>query len=263
MLIMLQCVLGLDNLLYISLESKTAPKEKQAMVRALGIGIAIFLRVGLLLIMRSLQDFFDVPIFQIDWSETFHWDLNLHGLIFIAGGIFIVYTAMKEIWHMIASHKAPGESVKKRKRSVTTVIIWIVLMNVIFSIDSILSAMMLTENYLTMAVAIVLGGLLMIWLSGTVSRFLEKNKLYEVLGLFILFIVGVMLLSEGGHISHMSFGGHMVEAMSKSTFYFVIIVLVLVEIVQSRYQKNLLKRQKAIEEAATDGLPEDISEDQS
>ena len=90
-----------------------------------------------------------------------------------------------------------------------------------------------------MAVAIIISGILMIWLADHVAEFLKKNRMYEVLGLFILLIVGVMLISEGGHLAHLSFLRHPVETMSKATFYFVIGVMILVDIVQSRYQQKL------------------------
>ena len=99
-------------------------------------------------------------------------------------------------------------------------------MNAVFSFDSILGAMAITEIAWIMIVAIVSSGLLMIWMADRVSEFLQKNKMYEVLGLFVLFIVGILLVSEGGHKAHLSFFGHHVEAMSKATFYFVIAVLV-------------------------------------
>ncbi|MDC3337132.1 tellurium resistance protein TerC [Flavobacteriales bacterium] len=257
MLILLQAVLGFDNLLYISLESKRAPSDRQQFVRSMGIGIAIFLRVGLLLAFKSLEDFFDLSILDIE-SDWFEMQLNLHGLIFLAGGIFIIYTAIKEIWHMMLLHKSDDSHQKKTK--VSTLIIWIVVMNVVFSIDSILSAMALCDNYTIMSIAIVLGGILMIWLSGTVARFLEKNKLYEVLGLFILLIVGIMLITDGGEKSNIVIGGNDIEAMSKTTFYFVIVILVLVDIVQGRYQKNLLQKQKKMAALAEAEL-KDIKEE--
>jgi predicted tellurium resistance membrane protein TerC len=77
-----------------------------------------------------------------------------------------------------------------------------------------------------------------------VAYFLKKNRMYEVLGLFILFIVGIMLLTEGGHLAHLKFFGHEVHQMTKATFYFVIGVLVLTDIVQSRYQRKLLAQQE-------------------
>ena len=130
----------------------------------------------------------------------------------------------------------------KKPKSVTNVIISIVIMNLVFSFDSILGAIALTDVFWVMATAIVIGGLIMIWLAGHVTEFLRKNRMYEVLGLFILLIVGIMLLSEGGHLAEMELFGNAVTAMSKTTFYFVIAVLILIDIVQSRYQKNLNKK---------------------
>jgi len=94
----------------------------------------------------------------------------------------------------------------------------------------------------------------MIVLADKVSTFLQKNRMYEVLGLFILLIVGIMLLSEGGHLAHLHLFGSAITPMSKATFYFVIVVLVLIDIVQGRYQKNLLsikEQQSAIEKEDT------------
>jgi len=79
----------------------------------------------------------------------------------------------------------------------------------------------------------------MIWLADHVSVFLQKNRMYEVLGLFILFLVGIMLLSEGAHIAHLKLFGHEIHPMAKSTFYFVIAVMVIIDLVQGGYQKKL------------------------
>lgn len=238
LLVVLQAVLGFDNLLYISLESKKAPEEKQGMVRSLGIGIAIFLRIGLLFLLVSMIKYFQDPIFDFHLGES-HGTFNIHSLIVLLGGAFIVYTAMKEIWHMMSL--GDGEDNKPKKRSVGSVIFWIVLMNLVFSFDSILSAMALSESLIVMTTAIIISGLLMIWLSGSVSRFLQKNRMYEVLGLFILFVVGIMLITEGGHLAHLTLFGEPITPMTKTTFYFVLAVLLVTDIVQGRYQKKLAK----------------------
>ena len=106
--------------------------------------------------------------------------------------------------------------------------------------------MALTDVFWIMALAIIIGGLLMIYLAEKVVSFLKKNRVFEVLGLFILFIVGIMLLSEGGHLAHMHLFKSPITPMSKTTFYFVIAVLILIDIVQSKYLKkiNSLKNPK-------------------
>ena len=238
MLTLLQAVLGFDNLLYISLESKRAPENQQTMVRRWGIGIAILLRIVLLFILVNIIQYFQNPFIEIDLEGIIKCNFNLHSIIVLIGGVFIIYTATREILHMMNLDSLDHGNHKPQ--SVKTIIVWIVGMNLIFSFDSILSAMALTDVFWVMASAIIISGLLMIWLADRVSIFLHKNRMYEVLGLFILFVVGIMLLSEGGHLAHLHLFNHEVTPMSKATFYFVIGILVLTDIVQTRYQKKIM-----------------------
>jgi predicted tellurium resistance membrane protein TerC len=239
MLVFLQAVLGFDNLLYISLESKRVPEEDQQFVRRTGIGIAIFLRIALLFIVVNAIEMFQAPFFAFHMEGVFEGDFNVHATIVLLGGIFIIYTAFKEITHMLSIEDIDGHGDDGAKRSVGSAIGWIVAMNLVFSFDSILSALALTDVFAVMATAIIVSGVMMMVLADTVADFLKRNRMYEVLGLFILLIVGVMLLSEGGHLAHLNLFGYLIEPMAKSTFYFSIGVLVLVDIAQSRYQKKL------------------------
>ena len=254
MLVLLQAVLGFDNLLYISLESKKAPVPDQKRVRKVGILIAIALRIILLFVLVSIIDLFQEPFSFMsgEIKDVVAFAFNGHSIIVLLGGGFIIYTAIKEIWHMIASKDFDHDTEEnsKRSKSSNAVIVSIVLMNLVFSFDSILAAIGLTseiENsttaFIVMAIAIVISGLLMLFLADRISVFLAKNRMYEVLGLFILFIVGIMLVTEGGHLAHLKLFGNEIVPMSKTTFYFVIGVLVLTDIVQGSYQKKLLKQQ--------------------
>jgi predicted tellurium resistance membrane protein TerC len=255
MLIMLQAVLGFDNLLYISLESKRAPEADQSRVRTIGIAIAIVLRILLLIILVNLLPFFQNVFVQVD-NPMMYAQVNAHSLIVLFGGIFIIYTAIKEIWHMLTLDLL-DEHGGDEKSSVGKVIGLIVFMNVIFSFDSILSAMALAKTpgsaeftfaqIVIMTTAIIISGILMILLANKVSSFLQKNRMYEVLGLFVLFIVGIMLVTEGAHLAHLSFFENPIHAMSKTTFYFIIFILVIIDLVQGKYQKNLnAKRSEGI-----------------
>ena len=243
MLILLQAVLGFDNLLYISLESKRAPADKQRAVRNWGIGIAVALRIVLLGVLMQAIAMFQESVFTISAKSSLGYvlsgDFNFHAIIVLVGGVFILYTAMKEILHLIADEDLT-HGADKPKASPARIVTAIVLMNLVFSFDSILSAMALTRNFWIMATAIVISGVLMIALADGVSEFLKKNRLYEVLGLFVLLIVGVMLMGEGGHLAHLKLFGYPVEPISKTTFYFTIVTLVLIDIVQGRYQRKLL-----------------------
>lgn len=252
MLILLQAVLGFDNLLYISMESKRVEEDQQQRVRRIGVGLAIGLRLVLLFVLLAAIESFQDPFLNLDAGKLFHASFNVHSVIVLFGGGFIIWTAVKEIFHMLAGDLSP-ESEAGARRTPGQAIFRIVAMNLIFSFDSILSALALTHEFWIMAAAIVVSGVLMIWLSDHVSAFLRKNRMYEVLGLFILLIVGVMLLSEGGHLAHLAFFGHDIEPMAKSTFYFVLAVLVIVDLVQSRFQRRLLGAQNR-REAVVDAV---------
>lgn len=238
MLIMLQAVLGFDNLLYISLESQRVEKSKQSSVRKWGIGLAVLLRIVLLFALLKVLSLFTNELFAIDMKGFIEGTFNLKSIVVLLGGIFLIYTAIKEITHMMMLEEDIN---KERKPTSTALVLFsIVIMNAIFSFDSILSAMALTQNFIIMATAIIIGGVLMVLLADKVTEFLKKNRMYEVVGLFILFLVGAMLISEGAHDAHLKLFNSEITPMSKSTFYLVIFVMVVVEIVQSRYQKRLL-----------------------
>ena len=248
MLVLLQVVLGFDNLLYIALEAKKAPENKQESVTKVGISIAIILRIILLFCLINLIESFKNPFYKID-SSLLSLEINLHSVIVLVGGGFILYTAIKEIWHMIGTTNLSETEKHSSKglKSSNSVVASIVLMNLVFSFDSILAAIGLTNEiknpttaFIVMAIAIIISGLLMLLMADRISTFLSKNRMYEVLGLFILFIVGIMLVTEGGHLAHLKLFGNEIVPMSQTTFYFVLAILVIVDVVQGKYQKKLL-----------------------
>ena len=167
-----------------------------------------------------------------------------------------MYTAVKEINHLLSMHD-PAHGAKSGQKSTISVLALIVFMNLIFSFDSILSMLPLTNDpkyvnddfispqFVLLAIAVVTSGVLMILLADRVSEFIKKNRMFEVLGLFILLIVGIMLLAEGGHIAHLKLFGYPIEAMSKSTFYFSVAVLFIVDVIQTRYQRKLQAKKEA------------------
>jgi len=291
-LIFLQAVLGFDNLLYISIESQRAPAHRQSFVRKAGIAIAVILRLILLFVIMRLLAGFIEPLFAIADSmgtgeaiEAAHGAVgdaaalgatenkvtadtpmislpfisgafNLKAIIFLFGGAFIMYTAVKEIHHLLSMDDLAHGTQAGQKSTFTTLAL-IVFMNLIFSFDSILSMLPLTNDpkyvndhlispqFVLLAIAVVTSGLLMILLADRVADFIKKNRMFEVLGLFILLIVGIMLLAEGGHIAHLTLFGYPIDAMSKSTFYFSVAVLFIVDIIQTRYQRKLQAKKHA------------------
>lgn len=248
MLCFLQAVLGFDNLLYISIQSQRAPQEKQKSVRFWGIIIAVALRIVLLFAMIRLIGALSEPFFVMEWTGYLEGGVNFATIVFVLGGVFIMYTAVTEIAHMLSSSHLGGNHSQGHRMSAARVVTLIVMMNLIFSFDSILSALAITDVFPVLAFAILLSGAAMLILADGVTEFLERNRMYEVLGLFILLIVGVVLLGEAGPAAARAMHdtgiqirilGYELVPMSKTTFYFSVVVLVAVEAVQSRYSRKL------------------------
>ncbi len=258
MLILLQAVLGFDNLLYIAIESNKVDDPKKAKaVRRWGIGLAVVFRIVLLVVIVAAFGAMAKPLFSVHLGALFEGSFTLQALVTLLGGGFIIYTAVKEISHLLVvkdmEHGAQG-----RKLSFAKALVLIVLMNLVFSVDSILSAMAIASetsvvdgvkqisyNVPLMAIAIILSGLAMLVMADSVTAFLKKNRMYEVMGLFILFLVGVLLVTEGAHLAHMKVAGFPIDAMSKSSFYLVIFVLVITDIISIKYQKRLWAQKEA------------------
>ena len=241
MLVALEAVLGIDNLLYIAIESGRVEDRDRKRVQRIGIVGAVAMRLLLLVALVQLIALFQSSMFSIQWSPFITGEFNGHSLIAMFGGAFIVYTAIKEVWHMLAGDlhaEDAGGSTKSAKSAIAAII----LMNIVFSFDSVLTAIALTDSMPVMIISIIISGIVMLALANRVAAFLRKNRAYEVLGLFILLLVGVMLLSEGGHLAHLTLFGGEVHALNKTTFYFSVTVLILVDLVQSRYQKRLANR---------------------
>ena len=298
-LLLLQAVLGFDNLLYITIEAKRVGPEKAGRVARWGIGIAVALRIILLVIIVNLFSLLAEPLFEAQLSGFFEGEFTLQALVTLAGGGFIIYTAVKEIHHLLAVDHIEHTEGSKTK-SVLQAVTMIVAMNAVFSFDSILSAMAIAnvevanvidatgatltqisaglvqggvfegtvqecKSYLIgnpiegavgcepgkdyqvwiMAIAIVASGIVMILLADYVADFLKKNRMYEVLGLFILFLVGVLLVTEGAHLAHLVLFGFPIEAMSKASFYLVVGTLVVTDIISTNYQKRLWAQREA------------------
>ena len=254
MLLLLQAVLGFDNLLYISIESKRVGEEKAPMVRRWGIGLAVGFRVLLLFAIVALFDALAEPLFDLNLNKIISGTFTVQSLITLAGGAFIIYTAIKEITHLLAVEHIEHSEGDKPK-SVGQAIAMIVAMNLVFSFDSILSAMAIANEkgadgsveyqVWLMAIAIISSGIVMALMADYVADFLKKNRMYEVLGLFILFLVGVLLVTEGAHLAHLKLFTFPIDAMSKSSFYLVVGVLVISDIISTRYQKRLWAQKEA------------------
>ena len=176
-LLVLQAVLGFDNLLYISIESQRAPVAHQKAVRFWGIIIAVVLRVVLLFAMIHLIEALGAPFYIFSWSGVLEGGVNFATCVFVLGGVFLMYTAVKEIGHLLTIQHLDADLDNKPGKSAVQVVLLIVLMNLIFSFDSVLSALAITKVFAVLATAILLSGLAMLVLADGVTAFLEKNRM--------------------------------------------------------------------------------------
>jgi len=235
----LEVVMGFDNLLYISIDARRAAAESQAFVRRAGTLISLAMSVVLLFVVLVLIKALEHPLFTFDFPWA-HAAPSGHALIVMFGGWMLIRTAIREIHHMLSVNdlEHEGDSAAA-KASVRSVLSSIAVMCVVFSFDTVVAAIAFTDNIAIMLVSVVLAGVISILSSDKVAQFLQKNRLYEVLGLFVLLLVGLMLVADGGHIAHLSLFGFDVEPMAKSTFYFILFSLVAVDVLQGKFQKKL------------------------
>jgi predicted tellurium resistance membrane protein TerC len=235
----LEVVMGFDNLLYISIDARRAAPEAQAFVRRAGTLISLAMSVILLFVVLRLIGAFEQPFLTLDFSWL-HTALSGHALIVLFGGWMLIRTAIREIHHMLSvndlEHEGPHNAATA---SVSSVLTSIALMCLVFSFDTVVAAVAFTDNLAIMLVAVILAGMISVMAADKVAQFLQRNRLYEVLGLFVLLLVGAMLVADGGHIAGLTVFGYAVQPIEKSTFYFILAALVIVDILQGRYQKKL------------------------
>lgn len=236
-LLALQIVLGFDNLLAIAIESNRAPEASQKSVRKKGVLIAIGMRIILMSLLLWLMETVNVTFGSVH-SYFMSAEFNFENCFMMFGGLFVIWMAVKGIAHMLNF----DEEKPKPKASPSRVIFSIVWMNLIFSFDSILSAMAITKNIFVLATAIVAGGLIMLYFADKVAAFIKRNREYEVMGLMILLIVGGMLFSEGAHLAEMYIFGHEMTAMSGGMFYTLLVLLVITEVIQTIFKRKQAKK---------------------
>ncbi|MGQ0559262.1 MAG: TerC family protein [Sphingosinicella sp.] len=204
-LIVMEVVLGIDNLIFISILSNKLPSEHRAKVRRLGISLALILRLILLSMIAWLvgltQPVFDLglsgpagPHGEPGFETAFSW----RDLILIAGGLFLLWKATKEIHHSVDPR--PIDDVfdtSKATLAVGAAIIQIILLDIVFSIDSILTAIGMTEHLAIMVIAVIVAVAAMMWASNPLAEFINRNPTVVMLALGFLLMIGAVLIADG------------------------------------------------------------------
>lgn len=227
----LEIVLGIDNIIFISIVTGKLPAEKQRSARNIGLSLAMIFRILLLLgitYIIGLQE----ALFTIDFWGINH-SVSIRDLILFAGGIFLLAKSTSEIHEKIEAKEHGSHETKKR--GFTGAILQIILLDIIFSFDSILTAIGMTKHVTLMIIAVVISLVIMMLFSGYISRFINKNPTLQILALSFLILIGFMLMVEA-----------MQYEVPKGYIYFAVIFSLLVELLNMRMRKKS-KRKKAQE----------------
>ncbi|WP_103327225.1 TerC family protein [Bacteroidetes bacterium endosymbiont of Geopemphigus sp.] len=248
-LILLEILLGIDNILFLAILSGKLPENQQKKARRLGLLLAMAFRLALLfsiswiLSLRKAWFYFE--------SSSFSGHICGQNMILLLGGLFLIYKSIEEIRYKVTNLSGQGKTSFQRKSPVFRgVIAQIVLLDMIFSIDSLLTAIGLISlknppegfgqrGLLLMALAIVVTIGVMLFFSETVSHFIHKYPSLQMLGLCFLMLIGLMLLSEASQAGKWNVNGYDVKSIPRSYLYFAIFFSLIVELLNAkRIQKS-------------------------
>jgi len=238
----LEIVLGIDNIVFLSIMSSKLPAKDQPRARTVGLLLAMLFRILLLFCISWLMKL-TKPIFTFD-TAWFDGSISGQSIIIGLGGLFLLYKSVTEI-----HHKLEGESDTAKGKASTAfagVIVQIVALDIVFSFDSVLTAVGLVSfsefgysgAMTIMVTAVVIAVLVMLLFSGPVSKFVNEHPTIQMLGLSFLILIGVMLLVESAHLSQISIFGSTVGEIPKGYIYFAIAFSLLVEFLNMKLRKK-------------------------
>ncbi len=237
----LEIVLGIDNIIFITIAASRLEERESKRAINIGLILAMALRIALLFGISVLIAM-NEPWVSFDWGWA-HGDFSGQSLMLIAGGVFLLYKSTTEIHHKLEGEPAPEKMVKKRtSATLAQVVFQITLINVVFSFDSILTAVGMTSGMqgalLLMIIAIVVSVLIMMWFAAPVGRFVNRHPTIQMLGLAFLILIGFMLIAEGAHMAHLTVFGAEVGVVPKGYLYFAITFSLFVEFLNLRLRKR-------------------------
>lgn len=239
----LEIILGIDNIIFISIVTGKLPVEQRKRATRIGLFLAMFMRIALLFgitILIAMKE----PWFSFDWG-WFSGNITGQALILLAGGLFLIYKSTKEI-HEKVDHKGHEEATLKSAatKSFGNVIFQILLIDLIFSVDSILTAVGMTNGVegalYIMVTAVVISVAVMMLFAVPVGNFVNANPSIQILGLAFLILIGFMLITESMHLSDAELIGEKVGAVPKGYLYFAIAFSLVVEMLNMRMNKKKL-----------------------
>ena len=189
----LEIILGIDNIIFISIVTGKLPKEKRKKATQIGLFLAMFMRIGLLFGITLLIAM-KKPLFSFDWG-WFSANFTGQALILLFGGIFLIYKSTHEI-HEKLEGESISDDIKPAGSTMSSVILQIVLLDIVFSFDSILTAVGLARQVEIMIVAVILAMIIMLIFATKISDFVNNHPTIKMLALSFLLMIGTMLVAE-------------------------------------------------------------------
>jgi predicted tellurium resistance membrane protein TerC len=215
----MEVVLGIDNVIFISILADKLPQAQRKRARLVGLALAMLMRILLLFTLAWIVKL-TAPFFHV-----LGHGFSGRDLILLTGGLFLIFKATHEIHQKLEGEE--GEAEARVQASFRSVIIQIMLLDIVFSLDSVITAVGMAEQLGVMIVAVVVAVVFMMFFSGTISRFVDTHPTIKVLALSFLLLIGVVLVADG-------FGQH----ISKGYIYFAMAFAVFVEVVNLRVRKR-------------------------
>tara|TARA_R110000868_G_scaffold8205_7_gene42733 strand:- start:42155 stop:43372 length:1218 start_codon:yes stop_codon:yes gene_type:complete len=192
-LTMLEIVLGIDNIVFILIASNRLPKEQQKTARRLGLGLAMIMRLLL------LGGVFWLSQLTKTWFMIGSWNVSGRDFILFVGGLFLLYKGCHEIINYLREHQ-PGHKVKTKTATMALVLTQIILLDIVFSLDSVITAVAVAKVYMVMAVAIIIAVFVMMWASEPLNNFLNRFPRVKLLALIFITLVGVFLIVQSFNV---------------------------------------------------------------
>lgn len=226
-LTILELVLGVDNIIFLAIVSEGVEPEKRKLAQRIGLALALVGRIGMVLGISYLLHL-EVALF----SAAGH-DFSAKDIVLLAGGLFLTYKSVTEIYKVTELKEGEEEHNKPKKGAgaFAAVIAQIIIVDLVFAVDSVLTAVGLTQQYIIIIIAMTIAVGAMMFFANPLSRFIEKHPSIKMLALAFLVLIGVLLLSE-------SFG----EEINRNYVYFAILFSLAVEALNFRRQANATKK---------------------
>ncbi len=238
---LIQIALGADNLIIITILANKLPMKERQKAINWGLVLAMLFRIVLLFMISSILKYATNAFYHLD--TVFPLGLSLKAeisgkaLILMTGGFFLIWKGVKELRHKIKGVEQEVEAAAKFSQ----VLFVIVTINLLFSVDSILTVVGMTDIFLVMVGSVVISVAIMLMFVGTISKFMTENPDFEILGLFVLLLIGFVLILEGGHVAHLMVNGSAFPYIPQWIVIFILLLMFSVDLYQNFVER---KREK-------------------